>query len=129
MTTQTTTIAFSALPALGAPLENGTFAGVITQSNGAHFAVVLLPDRGSKLTWKKAMNWAKKLGGELPTRPAAAMLFANAKASLPRGWYWTNEAADASYAWSCYFGTGHHYGHLKSYEGSAVAVRLIQITA
>ena len=107
----------SDLPKLGAPLGAGKFVGVITLPSGVHVAVELLPERSSDLTWQAAMDWAKQLDGELPTRPAAAMLFANAKAALPRGWHWTNED-DASYAWDCYFGHGG-----QRYEGRAVAVR------
>jgi hypothetical protein len=129
MTTKTSSIPFATLPALGAPLENGTFAGITTRADGTHCAVVLLPDQGEKLTWKKAMNWAAKLGAELPSRPVASMLFANVKAQLKPNWNWTNEPDDASYAWYCHFGNGGIYGNRKSYEGSAVAVRLIPLTA
>lgn len=91
-----TTITLSTLPAIGAPLDGGTFAGVITLADGTHNAVVLLPEQGSDLTWAKAKAWAKKLGGQLPTRPVAAMLFANAKPQLRGEWHWTSEANGAS---------------------------------
>ncbi len=117
----------SALPALGAPFEGGTFAGVITRPDGTHVAVALLPEQGSKLTLAKARAWAKKQGGELPSRPIAAMLFANAKPLLRPAWHWTAEASSASYAWSCYFGDGCQGGYPLSFEGSAVAVRRIPI--
>ena len=126
MTKQT----FSTLPTLGAPLDGGIFAGVITRKDGTHCAVVRLPDNGTKLTWKKAMAWAEQQGGELPTRPVAAMLFANIKAMLPKdGWHWTSEEDDACYAWGCSFGDGSQGYGRKSYEGGAVAVRLIPLTA
>lgn len=117
----------SALPALGAPFEGGTFAGVITRPDGTHVAVALLPKQGSKLTWAKARAWAKKQGGELPSRPIAAMLFANAKPQLRPVRHWTAEASSASYAWHCNFDGGCQYGDHKSLEGSAVAVRCIPI--
>ena len=117
------------LPALGAILDSGIFAGVITTKAGTHCAVVLLPDRGTDLTWKKATAWAKDLQAELPTRPVAALLFANVKSALPERWHWTSEELDASYAWFCYFGSGHQDCTPKSYEGAAVAVRLIPLTA
>ena len=125
MTKQT----FSTLPALGAPLDGGIFVGVITRKDGTHCAVVLLPENGTKLTWKKAMNWAENQGGELPSRPVAALIFANAKEQLKPSWHWTNEEYDASYAWYCYFIIGHQGSNHKSYEGGAVAVRLIPLTA
>ena len=125
----TQTIAIATLPALGADLQGGTFAGITTRQDGTHCAVVLLPDLGTKLTWDKAMDWAKALDAELPTRPIAALLFANAKDKLRPLWHWTSDEDDASCAWSCLFHDGlQGYIH-KSYEGSAVAVRLIPLTA
>ena len=125
MTNQT----FSTLPALGAQLDGGTFIGITTKKDGTHHAVVLLSEQAEGLTWKKAMNWAAKQGGELPSRPVAALLFANAKEQLKPCWHWTSEEYDASYAWDCYFGYGNQFSHHKSYEGGAVAVRLIPLTA
>lgn len=123
------TIALSALPALGQELDGGIFAGVTTTKDGTHCAVVLLPSQGIKLSWEKAMDWAKEQDGELPSRATAALLFANIKDKLQINWHWTNEEYDASYAWYCTFYRGHIFSHLKSFECSAVAVRLIPITA
>jgi hypothetical protein len=114
----------SDLPALLQPLEGGLFAGVCTTPDGAHHAVVLLADKpDEKLTWEKAMNWAEKLGAVLPTRPVAALLFANTNAQFEPEWHWTSETFDGSYAWSQYFLYGNQNTNLKSYEGRARAVR------
>jgi hypothetical protein len=129
MTKQPTTIRFNDLPAVGTDLEGGTFVGITTRQDGSHCAVVLLPDQGSNLTWKAATSWAKKLKAELPSRPVAALLFANAKDKLRPHWHWTSEAYDASSAWGCYFRNGSQGFNLKSYEGCAVAVRCIPLTA
>ena len=123
-----TTITTTTLPAIGAPLHGGTFAGLTTRKDGTHCAVVLLPDQGTGLTWKEACNWAQKLDTELPSRPVAALLFANVKDQLRPKWHWTSDSYDASYAWYCYFNYGTQNSHLKSYEGAAVAVRLIPLT-
>tara|TARA_Y100001972_G_scaffold103866_1_gene130466 strand:+ start:166 stop:585 length:420 start_codon:yes stop_codon:yes gene_type:complete len=132
-----TALALAALPALGAPLAGGTFAGVITQKDGQHVAVVLLPAQAEDVAWQAAMDWATEQGGQLPTRPMAALLFANVKPQLRERWHWTNETLDlgddddddASCAWICdfYYG-GQSYDH-KSYEGCAVAVRCIPLSA
>ncbi len=124
----TLSISLSTLPALGAALHGGTFAGLITRKDGSHCAVILLPDQGADLTWKKACNWAQKLEAELPSRPVAALLFANVKDQLRPKWHLTSESYDASYAWSCYFFSGFQSITRKSYEGAAVAVRLIPLT-
>lgn len=129
MSTPIKTISITALPAVGADLDGGIFFGVTTSKDGTHNAAVLLPERGQKLTWNKAIDWAAKQGGVLPTRPLAAMLFANLKDKLMPSWHWASEEDDASYAWCCYFGDGTQFSFRKSYGGSAVAVRLIPLTA
>lgn len=101
-----TTIQYADLPALGADIDGGTFAGLTTKPDGSHCAVILLPDKGKDLTWTKAKDWAKKVGGELPTRPVAALLFARVKPSLSPEWHWTADEYDASYAWNCRFSHG-----------------------
>ncbi len=129
-TTTLKSIALSALPAIGADLDGGTFFGLTTSKSGMHFAAILLPAKSTKrLDWKKATAWAKKQGGELPNRRVAALLFANAKDKLEPTWHWTSEEYDASFAWYCGFYGGNQYYDHKSYEGSVVAVRLIPLTA
>jgi len=129
MSTTAKSIPFSSLPALGESLDGGVFACITTIKSGTHSAVILLPEQAEKVTWKKAMNWAEKQGGELPSRPIAALLFANVKSHLKPLWHWTCEQEDASYAWGCSFGGGSQSTSHKSYEGSAVCVRLILLTA
>jgi len=125
----TNTIPFDQLPAIGATIHGGTFAGITTQPDGTHAAVVLLPGRGEDLTPAKATAWAAEQGGQLPTRPVAALLFANVKSLLQTEWHWCQETLDASYAWICNFGYGRQLINLKSGELSAVAVRLIPISS
>lgn len=124
-------LTIATLPALGATLEGGTFAGITTRKDGTHHAVVLLPEQATDITWKKATAWAEALGAELPSRPVAALLFANARDKLQPRWHWTSETHehDASYAWYCFFYDGDQGNDHKSSEGCAVAVRLIPLTA
>ena len=130
-TPSTTAITFANLPALGAPLDGGIFVGVITQPDGAHSAVTLLPDCSTDLTWQAAKDWAAGLNAQLPTRPMAALIFANTQDRPQSGWHWTSEEVKeyASYAWLCNFFHGYQVNFHESYEGAAVAVRLIHITA
>ena len=131
-------ILFSALPQLGQPLDGGTFRGVITDRDGTHHAVVLLdvkPD--SRMAWKDAKAWADGVGGRLPSRPVAALLYANAKELFEATWYWTadelhadtGDEDDASYAWGCHFSLGIQSSLRKGASCAAVAVRLIPLTA
>ena len=67
----------SALPTIGSQLAGGTYAGITTGKDGVPYALILLDDKpAERLTWRKAINWAKKLDAELPTRPEGALLFA-----------------------------------------------------
>jgi hypothetical protein len=131
MTLLIASISIAHLPAIGAELDGGIFAGLTTSKSGMHHAVVLLPEQGTDLTWKQATKWAEELHAELPSRPIAAMLFHNLKEKLQPRWHWTNETyeGEASYAWFCDFDYGDHDSSRKSDEGSAVAVRCIPVTA
>jgi hypothetical protein len=121
----------ASLPALGTALEGGIFAGLTTRKDGTHCAVVLLPAHKKDINWKDAKAWAEEQGGELPTRTVAALLYANVKDQLKPRWHWTSEEHElaASYAWYFTFNYGNQSDDHKSYEGSAVAVRLIPLTA
>lgn len=128
-------IAFSQLPALGAEFEGGTFRGITTLKDGTHAAVILLPDKAPDMSWVDAVKWAESVGGKLPTRPIAALLYANAKDQFERSWHWLNETLDADtddksdevYAWICGFDDGYQYSTRKRYKFSARAVRLIPL--
>lgn len=117
--------------AIGADHENGKFAGLITLQDGKHVAVILLPNKSDKrLMWADAMAWATEAGGQLPTRPVAALLYANLKSEFAEEWHWTNETAtwDESCAWVCSFGNGDLFSGHKDVYYAARAVRLIHIT-
>lgn len=128
--TQTKTLTFAAIAALalGAPLEGGSFQGILTLPSGAHVAVVLLSDKpAEELTWADAKKWAESAGGELPARPTAAMLFANAKDQFESEWHWTSEAYGGSFAWFQGFDYGVQFsGHVDG-NYCARAVRMIPL--
>ncbi len=117
------------LPAIGQPLEGGTFAGLTTDATGAHCAVVLLADApDGEMTWKQALEWAKGIGAALPTRPVSALLFMHLEDQFQKDWYWTSEQSSASGAWCQGFDNGLQGSSGKSAELRARAVRLIQLT-
>jgi hypothetical protein len=128
--TETKSIKFAVVAALalGAPLEGGSFQGILTLPSGAHVAIVLLADKpDEELNWAAAKKWAESVGGELPARPAAAMLFANAKGQFEPEWHWTSEAYSGSYAWIQYFGGGHQSTYHVGLGNCARAVRMIPL--
>lgn len=114
--------------ALGAQLEGGTFQGIVTLPNGTHAAIVLLADKPDKrLTWKQAKEWAESIDGELPARPAYAVLFANAKDQFEADWHWTSEPFGGSLAWLQYFNGGNQDWDDVYDENCARAVRMIPL--
>ena len=119
------------LPPLGTALAGGIFVGVVTQPDGAHVAVALLPDHATDVTWQAATEWAQGLNAQLPTRQMMCAIRANTEDRPQTGWHWTCETdeEDASYAWLCGLTTATSSAGHESYQGAAVAVRLIQLTA
>lgn len=123
-----TSICLTDLPALGAALAGGTFAGLTTRRDGTHAAVILLDDKPSgPLPWQAATDWAASQAAELPTRPVAALLFANLKPQFEEDWHWTADEYSASYAWYCTFSYGDQGNVHKSAKLCARAVRLISL--
>ena len=118
-------IPITALPAIGADLDGGEFAGIVTKPDGKHYAVTKLPGYGANLDHGKALAYAAEQSGELPTKAVAALVVANLK--IDRGWYWTQDEYDASYAWD-FNSSGDTGITRKSGQGGALAVRCIQLT-
>lgn len=113
------------LPALA---EGEHLAGLIVDGGKPSHWVVLLPGDTST-TWKKAVEWAAKQGGELPTRREQSLLFANCGAEFKRDWYWSGEqrAGAADYAWGQGFGNGGQDCDYVSGRYRARAVRRVAI--
>ncbi|MGU7784919.1 DUF1566 domain-containing protein, partial [Burkholderia sp. PU8-34] len=93
------------------PLAEGEIylCGVI-DANGDVEHTVLLPG-DTRATWQKSLEWAKGLGGDLPTRVELAVAYAKHRDLFERAAYWSNEedADDAGWAWFQYFGSGYQY--------------------
>ena len=126
MTTRKTT----ALPAFSLPaLKKGeTNAGILLRDGKPSHWLILLPGDERK-KWTDALAWAKKQGGELPTRKEQALLFANAADKFQSAWYWSSEeyAGNADYAWFQYFSFGGQSNTRKSSGFRCRAVRRVAI--
>lgn len=111
------------------PLADGErWAGAVTTPAGLHH-VILLPCDNDEATWKKQMAWAKKAGGDLPSRQELALLFVMLRDEFKEDWYWSNEqhAATSDYAWYQYFDDGNQnsyyiYGKLRARSVRRVAI-------
>ena len=106
------------------------YAGLILGTDGVpDHHLIVIPGEAEKVTFAEAQKWAKKQGGDLPTRREQRVLFANAKEAFQPDWYWSGEpyASAASCAWcqDFYFGTQDTY-HI-GYQCRARSVRRLII--
>ena len=112
------------------PLSEGeTYIGAIGDKNGDVYHVVLLPGDNDDATWEAQIEWAKSIGGDLPTRIELAMLWANHRDQFKKDLYWSNEAhhdGDKN-AWCQYFLDVFQGFKRKSLELRARAVRRLPI--
>ena len=110
--------------------EGEKYAGFLLDGSGAPtHHVVLLAGDSKPIAWKKALEFATKQGGELPTRREQSLLFANCKAEFEEDWYWSGEqpAELADCAWFQNFGDGYQYWDDVSNRCRARAVRRVSI--
>ncbi|HEU4709006.1 MAG TPA: hypothetical protein VFS17_06815 [Methylophilaceae bacterium] len=110
--------------------EGEKYAGVLLGKDGAPDQhIILLPGDSNDASWKKQTEWAKSVGGELPTRREHTLLFANLPEEFKRDVYWSGEthAADSSYAWYQDFDYGYQDDNYKDRELRARAVRRVAI--
>lgn len=91
--------------------------------------IILLPGDNDNDTREAQLEWAKRIGGDLPTRIEQAMLWANHRDQFKKDWYWSNEIhhAESSCAWSQYFTSGTQYHYYRYDELRARAVRRIKV--
>ena len=122
-----------ATPAIPFTLADGeAYAGLSRDPDtGAWHHLVLLPATTDKaLNWQEAIDWAKSVGGELPTRFESALLYANVRDKIDDAyWYWTatEVASEPSWAWGQGFYGGDRYGHRKVGHLMARAVRRVPV--
>lgn len=106
------------------------YAGLLIDDDGKPLHhLILLPDLAEDIAFDDAMEWAKELDAELPTRQEQALLYANCKLHLQGRWHWSCEEdePEASCAWGCSFDIGYQSYDHKSAELYAVAVRRVFI--
>lgn len=109
--------------------EGEHYAGFVLKDGVPDHHVILLPGELESATWKEAGVWAKKQGGELPTRQEQALLFANAKQHFQPCCYWSGEQYEPvpSYAWYQSFTSGSQSDTRKGNYGRVRAVRRVKI--
>ena len=112
------------------PLAEGEiYIGCIGDAAGNLHHVILLPGDNDDATHEAQLEWAKSIGGDLPTRIEQAMLWANHRDQFQQDWYWSNEThhSESGWAWTQYFLNGYQGSHHKGLEFRARAVRRLPI--
>ena len=112
------------------PLAKGEiYVGVNGDKNGDFHHVILLPGDNEEATWQAQMDWAKSIGGDLPTRVEQAMLWANHRDQLQKDWYWSNEVhhTNSGWAWFQDFYYGYQHYNYQDDEFRARAVRRLPL--
>ncbi|RQS22437.1 DUF1566 domain-containing protein [Burkholderia sp. Bp8995] len=112
------------------PLAEGEiYIGAIGDKDGDFHHVILLPGDNGDAMWQEQMDWAKSIGGDLPTRVEQAMLWANHRDLFEREWYWSNEThhRDSGCAWFQYFDDGYQNFTRESAALRARAVRRLPL--
>lgn len=122
----TTTAHHIALPTLA---EGERYIGCIGDAAGNLHHVILLPGDNDDATFEAALEWAKSIGGDLPSRIEQAMLWGNHRDQFKEEWYWSNEPhhSESGWAWGQYFSYGLQNGGHKDDELRARAVRRLPI--
>ena len=85
------------------PLTEGEiYVGCIGDAAGNLHHVILLPGDNNDATHEAQLEWAKSIGGDLPTRIEQAMLLANHSDQFKKDWYWSNDIHDTESGWAWY---------------------------
>ena len=111
--------------------EGEIYVGVVTNTAREQHHVVLLPGDNDDATWQAQMDWAKSIGGDLPTRVEMLFLLENHRDEFERDAYWTcqhdTDPGYSGWAWSQGFLSGDQSGNHQTDELRARAVRRLPI--
>lgn len=110
-------------------VEGEIYGGAIGDLKGDVHHVILLPGDNDDATWQVQMDWAKSIGGDLPTRAEQALLWAYCRDQFQKDWYWSNEVyeRDSGFAWLQYFYGGYQVTLNTIAELRARAVRRLPL--
>ncbi|WP_186140098.1 DUF1566 domain-containing protein [Burkholderia gladioli] len=92
---------------------------------------ILLPGDNDDASWQAQLDWAKSIGGDLPTRAELVIAYEKFRDQFQSDAYWSNtpdtDPGYSGWAWCQYFYDGYQ-GHSPQYdEFRARAVRRLSI--
>ncbi|OJB11847.1 DUF1566 domain-containing protein [Burkholderia ubonensis] len=114
------------------PLAEGeVYLGGFVDANGDVTHTILLPGDHDRASWQQQMDWAKSIGGDLPTRAELVIAYEKCRDQFKPDAYWSNTPDDdpeySGWAWCQGFGYGYQDGIRQYYELRARAVRRLSI--
>lgn len=124
-----TAAAAPALPTAPTAQAGERYAGIaFVDGKPSHHLFLLDAKPKSKMQWKDALAWAESIGGELPTRFEAALLYANLQGQFDTdSYHWTSTQYSVANAWVQDFDYGYQNYYDKDTEFLARAVRRLEI--
>lgn len=109
------------------PEQGGTYIGIAPAEGTLpmRHLVVLDVEPDSRLTWRKAIDWAldQGNGARLPTQLEAMFAWTTARAAFKPGWHWTGTQSSRNFAFVQDFEYGGSYWGGKDDERRVRAVR------
>ena len=115
------------------PLAEGEIylCGLVNATGDVTHTILLPAEAEKRMNWPDAMEWAKGLNADLPTRAELVMAFEQHRSQFKEAAYWSNTPdADPEYAgwaWYQYFITGYQNLTQQTNELRARAVRRLTI--
>ncbi|MBB0034719.1 DUF1566 domain-containing protein [Ralstonia pickettii] len=115
------------------PLAEGEvyLCGLVNAAGDVTHTILLPAEAEKRMSWPDAMEWAKSLNADLPTRAELVIAFEQHRSQFKEAAYWSNTPdADPEYAgwaWCQYFGYGYQYDRPQGRELRARAVRRLTI--
>ncbi|AIS93816.1 hypothetical protein BTHA_2734 [Burkholderia thailandensis MSMB59] len=99
--------------------------------NGDVTHTILLPGDNDDASWQAQMDWAKSIGGDLPTRAELVIAYEQHRDLFEKAAYWSNtldtDPGYSGWAWFQDFSNGYQYDDHQGYELRARAVRRLSI--
>ncbi|WP_186096973.1 DUF1566 domain-containing protein [Burkholderia gladioli] len=100
-------------------------------TNGDVIHTILLPGDNDDASWQAQLDWAKSIGGDLPTRAELVIAYEKFRDQFQSDAYWSNtpdtDPGYSGWAWYQGFGSGYQDGDRQSVELRARAVRRLSI--
>lgn len=109
------------------PLAEGeVYVCSIGDRRGELTHIVLLPGDNDGISQPAQLEWARSIGGDLPTLAEQALMRELCPEEFKNAIYWSNRNDGDGYAWYTHFGHGYQYWVYEDIKFRGRAVRRIK---